>query len=154
MADSRKLASRIAVAGRWYRPGDDIPDDVAAKITNPKAWAADMDADPTVAEPGTSTGVRLASRVQVDGRWYGPDDEVPDAVAARIKNPKAWAGGMLPGAAGAKADTAAEPDQTPDSAITTAEAADEQVGGAGGEVAGDTGGDTPDRPRRSSTKRS
>lgn len=154
MADSRKLATRIAVAGRWYGPDDDIPDDVAAKITNPKAWAADRGADTTVAEPGTSTGARLASRVQVDGRWYGPADEVPDEVAARIKNPKAWVGGMLPDAAGTEAVTADEPDQTPVNAITTADAADQQVGGADGEVAGDTGGDTPDRPRRGSTKRS
>lgn len=34
---------------------------------------------------------RLAGFVHVDGRVYGPDDEVPAAVAKRIVNPKAWA---------------------------------------------------------------
>ncbi len=151
----RKLATRVAVAGRWYGPGDDIPDDVAAQIRNPKAWASDMDTDAPQPEPGTSTGARLASRVQVDGRWYGPDDEVPDAVAARIKNPKAWAGGMPPGAAGTPAVKAAKPEtaeDTPDAPGT---------GGLEGVVDGDSAGDTepgatPDRQTRkgSTSKRS
>lgn len=34
---------------------------------------------------------KLATFVDVDGVWYGPDDNVPADVAKRITNPKAWA---------------------------------------------------------------
>lgn len=39
---------------------------------------------------------RLTGFVHVDGAVYGPDDEVPAEVAARITNPRAWEGGVLP----------------------------------------------------------
>ncbi|MGB3443885.1 MAG: hypothetical protein WBA97_34540 [Actinophytocola sp.] len=35
---------------------------------------------------------KLNTNVNVDGVWYGPDSDVPDAVAARISNPKVWDG--------------------------------------------------------------
>ncbi len=101
MANTRRLlARRVSVGGQWYGPGP-VPDDIAAKITNPKAWMADSEATDEVAEvfdrvSGTSSGAQLARRVNVDGRWYGPDSEVPDNVAAKIRNPKAWADGVLP----------------------------------------------------------
>lgn len=34
---------------------------------------------------------KLANHVHVDGKVYGPDDDVPAAVAKKITNPKAWA---------------------------------------------------------------
>lgn len=33
---------------------------------------------------------KLQYRVEVDGVWYGPDDDVPDDVAAQITNESAW----------------------------------------------------------------
>lgn len=33
-----KLARNVQVDGTWYRPGDEVPFDVARRITNPKAW--------------------------------------------------------------------------------------------------------------------
>lgn len=41
----RKLAATVFVGDRAYGPGTDVPDDVAAQITNPAAWADD---EPTV----------------------------------------------------------------------------------------------------------
>ena len=38
-ASGHKLATYVTVAGRTYGPKDSVPDDVAAQITNPKAWA-------------------------------------------------------------------------------------------------------------------
>jgi hypothetical protein len=99
----KKLTGAVHIAGKWYQAGDEVPDDVAAQITNPKLWAsaggddeggAGTAAVPT--EPGTTSGARLASRVSVAGRWYGPYDPIPDDVAAQITNPKAWEGGKLP----------------------------------------------------------
>ena len=105
----RRLASYVEVGGNWYGPEDDVPDDVAAKIGNPKAWAADDGADEDSEGPpkevGTRSGHRLAAFVEVGGRSYGPDDYVPDDVAAKIRNPKAWQGGKAPdlAAAGSRA---------------------------------------------------
>lgn len=39
---------------------------------------------------------RLGSYVHVDGVVYGPDDDVPDEVAARIVNSAAWVDGVMP----------------------------------------------------------
>ena len=39
---------------------------------------------------------RLAGCVHLDGVAYSPDSDVPADVAARITNPKAWEGGVLP----------------------------------------------------------
>lgn len=41
-------------------------------------------------------GRRLAGFVHVDGRVYGPDDEVPAGVAKKITHPRAWADGDQP----------------------------------------------------------
>lgn len=38
MAADHKLNSRVAVDGVWYGPDDDVPDNVAALITNESAW--------------------------------------------------------------------------------------------------------------------
>lgn len=101
MANTRRLlARRVSVGGKWYGPGP-VPEDIAAKITNPKAWMAEHEATEEVAEvfdrvPGTSSGARLARRVNVDGRWFGPGSEIPDDIAAKIRNPKAWVDGVMP----------------------------------------------------------
>lgn len=42
---------------------------------------------------------KLTAFVNVDGAWYGPDDDVPGEVAAKIQNPKVWASGSAPAAA-------------------------------------------------------
>jgi len=34
---------------------------------------------------------KLNTFVNVDGTWYGPNDTLPDEVAAQINNPKVWA---------------------------------------------------------------
>lgn len=34
----------------------------------------------------------LNTYVNVDGTWYGPNDDVPAAVAKRITNPNVWGG--------------------------------------------------------------
>lgn len=96
----KKLAGMVAVDGVWYGPDSDLPEAVAAKITNPKAWATAVAEVPVVAAPkakgGTRSGARLARSVSVAGKWYGPNDVITDEVAARITNPKAWEGGQLP----------------------------------------------------------
>lgn len=103
----RKLATSVNIDGTWYRAGDTLPEDVAAKVRNPKVFALEdgEEADQPRTEPGTPTGARLASRVQVDGKWYGPNDAVPDDVAARITNPRAWEGGKAPSAAASAASS-------------------------------------------------
>lgn len=103
MADDKKtLARAVNVDGEWYYPGGDVPDDVAERITNPKAWksgddlADKRDEDGAVKPAGTADGAVLARTVHVDGVAYGPGDPVPDDVAKKIRNPKAWDGGKLP----------------------------------------------------------
>lgn len=39
----RQLVAFVHVDGQVYGPGDDVPDEVAEKITNPKAWATEAD---------------------------------------------------------------------------------------------------------------
>ncbi len=34
---------------------------------------------------------KLATNVFVDGKWYGPEDDVPADVAKQIENPDVWA---------------------------------------------------------------
>lgn len=34
-----KLNTNVNVDGVWYGPDSDLPDDVAARITNPKVWS-------------------------------------------------------------------------------------------------------------------
>jgi hypothetical protein len=96
----KKLARNVTVGGKTYGPDDDVPAEVLAQIKNPKAYIAD-DAGP-VEDPnadrdgGTSSGAKLSGPVTVGGRTYGPNDYVPDDVAAQIKNPKAWKDGKAP----------------------------------------------------------
>jgi hypothetical protein len=55
-----RLNTTVHVDGQAYRPGVDVPDEVAAKITNPDVWetghapAAEHDEDekPTARKPG------------------------------------------------------------------------------------------------------
>jgi hypothetical protein len=96
----RRLASSVNVDGTWYRPGDTVPPEVAAQITNPKAWTnAPAPLGAPKANPGFGEdGPRLATSVDVDGKWYRPGDNVPPDIAARITNPKAWVDGIHPAA--------------------------------------------------------
>ena len=102
MSDPRKLARHVTVAGTTYGPGDTVPEDVAKRITNPKAWLpleqgdGDDTADSEGRPAGTAGGHRLAKTVSIGGTSYGPRDHIPDDVARRITNPKAWAGGNIP----------------------------------------------------------
>ncbi|MER7167038.1 hypothetical protein ABT336_13350 [Micromonospora sp. NPDC000207] len=116
---ARRLATYVHVGGRRYGPDDDIPDEVAEKITNPNVWAVDGDEPPAgtrAGTPGGDSGVRLAAYVHVGGRRYGPGDVVPDEVAAQITNPKAWEGGELPTFVkdGADADDDSDPPEGED----------------------------------------
>ncbi len=131
----RKLAGAVFAGGRWYRPGDDVPDDVAKTITNPGAWtegdAPGTDEAATSAKPDAVTGVRLAGRVNVGGTWYGPDDELPRDVVARITNPAAWEGGKVPDLdTGPAPRTAGEGDDTPPADDDPDEQGDDQTGEA------------------------
>lgn len=108
---NKKLARHVTVGTKTYGPDDDVPADVMEQITNPKAWQPldddDRDDEETFSaarrKAGTSSGHRLATTVTVGTRSYGPDDHVPDDVAAQIRNPKAWEGGELPGTSKASA---------------------------------------------------
>ena len=113
MGQQKTLARHVTIAGATYGPGDDVPDHIAEKITNPKAWVP-IDADEPVEKPGnagTSGGARLSGAVSVGGRTYGPDDHIPDEVAAQITNPKACKGGKVPAATKPRAAAAAKPAQ-------------------------------------------
>ncbi len=101
----KKLARHVTVAGVTYGPRDDVPADVLKQITNPKAFIAidDEDADgdgeddgESGREAGTKSGHKLATAVTIGGRTYGPKDPIPDDVAEKITNPKAWVDGVLP----------------------------------------------------------
>lgn len=61
---ARKLVATAYVGDRAYGPGSDVPDDVAAQITNPAAWADDGAED-----------VRPAGAGEVEGRRVGHEDE-------------------------------------------------------------------------------
>jgi len=52
---------------------------------------------------------KLNTFVNVDGTWYGPDDDVPSEVASQIKNPNVWADGDAPAAASGEGDEVKEP---------------------------------------------
>lgn len=62
-ASGHRLASYVTVRGRTYSPDEPLPDDVAAEIRNPKAWAggkvpdlsAKTDADAEAAGAGSAT---------------------------------------------------------------------------------------------------
>ena len=156
MANQKKLAKRVNVAGTWYEPGDEVPEEIAARITNPKAWAADDAANAGGADgggaakksgkPGTPSGARLARSVHVAGASYGPDDEVPADIAARITNPKAWENGKLPAEVRSAQRVKASGSEQP--ADGSGRAAPEGSGGPGpaGPDAGGEGGDQPPAP--------
>lgn len=115
---AKHLNTNVAVGNVWYRPGDrvgdQIPDDVAEKITNPKVWSYGDGEEPPAETTRSTTGAELVARVAVGGIWYGPGDDVPDDVARRITNPKVWKGGKAPtfgtdSTAAAKADDEEKP---------------------------------------------
>ncbi len=135
MAEQKRLARHVTVAGKTYGPNDDVPSDVMEKITNPKAWVpvdqAAGEANYSNKDAGTASGHRLATAVTVGGRTYGTNDFVPDDVAAQITNPKAWMGGKVPSAVAkaAEENRAAAPAQTPaPEALPTVPVADTRAG--------------------------
>lgn len=108
---NRKLARHVTVAGITYPPGGIVPANVAEKITNPKAWMssaeqAEAEAAEKASPAGTSSGHTLVGNITIAGRTYGPGDHIPDEVAVKIRNPKAWKDGKVPGAT---AEPSAEP---------------------------------------------
>lgn len=106
---TKQLRTSIEVGGVWYRPGarvgKEIPAEVAELIRNPKAWEDSAGGELPAPETAKPVGARLATSVDVDGRWYRPGDKIPADVAARITNPKAWEGGKLPHVPAAHAET-------------------------------------------------
>lgn len=135
MGETKKIGRPVTVAGKTYQPGDEVPADIAEKIRNPKAF---VPLDEGFAEDedrpaGTSSGARLATAVTVGGVTYGPDDPIPDDVAAKITNPKVWEGGRRPTAG--QADKATAP---------TGDGEDGDQAPAGGEsTEGESGDDEP-----------
>jgi hypothetical protein len=126
---AQKLARFVTVGGKTYGPKDDVPDDVLAQIKNPKAFVPVGEAPETEdysgKEGGTASGAKLAGPVTVGGKTYGTKDFIPDEVAAKIKNPKAWEGGKVPAATAASADTAdADGDKAGDGSDTGVAAPD------------------------------
>lgn len=95
----QRLGRHVTIDGKTYGPKDDLPPEIAEKIRNPKAWIPNGEAleeeDPD-RPAGTASGHRLASTVSVDGRTYSPKDPLPDRIARKIRNPKAWEGGNVP----------------------------------------------------------
>lgn len=122
MGGRRRLITYVEVDGTWYGPDDgDIPPNIADKIQNPRVWTttAEQAAADEVAgrQVGTNSGGRLVTYVDVDGTMYGPEDYLPDRIAARIQNPKVWKGGRLPDLGGtepADGDDPGPPDDGPD----------------------------------------
>ncbi len=162
---ARKLARYVTVGGTTYGPKDDVPPDVAKQITNPKVWADDNPSgtggsgDGKADKAGTRSGARLAMYVDVGGDTYGPDDAIPDDVAAKIINPSAWVDRKLPPAAeraareAAGERTAATPPPLPNSGTPAARAGDQPVAGvtlspeaSGAEDDGSGGGSEGNRP--------
>jgi hypothetical protein len=95
----KQLKTAVEVDGRWYkagdRPGEEITDEDVEKIRNPKVWEYTDGTEPD-RNPAKPVGAQLVKRVDVDGVWYGPGDEIPADVAAKIRNPKVWEGGKVP----------------------------------------------------------
>ena len=56
----KRLNQFVEVGGVWYGPEDDVPDDVAEKISNPTVWATD-DAFGMVTTDGRRTSHRNAT---------------------------------------------------------------------------------------------
>lgn len=149
MAEQRRLTKFVEVDGTWYGPDDDVPADVAEKIQNPRLWAGepdqaegDGDEQESRAKAGTPSGHRLARHVEVDGTWYGPDSYVPDKVAAKVTNAKAWEGGKLPASAQATAQEQAAQRRAPALALLPGSGTPAVRAGAGG--AGGADGDGGD----------
>lgn len=53
---ARKLVATVYVGDQAYGPRSDVPDDVAALITNPAAWADDATEDAPPADVGEDDG--------------------------------------------------------------------------------------------------
>lgn len=74
---ARKLATYVHIDGVAYGPNDDVPADVAKKITNPKAWAdgkgskADGDAPPASIDDMNAKELKA----EIDRRNEGRDDD-------------------------------------------------------------------------------
>jgi hypothetical protein len=71
------LTTFVHVDGTWYGPGRNVPDDVAAKITNPRVWAdghiptvPDSDAEDRV-RAGATTDPIQAAQPEVGDRPRG-----------------------------------------------------------------------------------
>lgn len=146
----KQLAKPVYAGGQWWDAGAEPPQEVAETIRNPKAWAFGVEADDVEQASGparhSGDGPRLAGPVNVGGVWYGPDDEVPAEVAARIRNPKAWVDGVMP-------DTSATEGQRGGSTGSTG-GADTAPDGGSDDDAPDAASSSPSAPERSPNPRS
>ncbi len=125
MSKSKGLARNVTVGGTTYGPNDDVPPEVMEKITNPKAFIpVDEDTGPVDfgREAGTASGHKLVSTVHVDGYTFGPNDAIPDHIARKVTNPKAWQDGRLPDFADTEDDTSTPGDEAKTPAKKTAPA--------------------------------
>lgn len=52
---TRKLTAHVHVDNTWYGPGDPVPDEVAARITNPDAWDGPVSATSEAGDEGPAS---------------------------------------------------------------------------------------------------
>ena len=69
---SRRVAAYVHVAGQVFAPGDEVPDDIAKKITNPAAWGDDVPA-------------------KTEDRKPDVDPNMPPARSGKGSSKEAWA---------------------------------------------------------------
>lgn len=49
---TRRVSAYVHIAGRVFAPGDEVPEEIAERITNPAAWAEPTDADDAGGQAG------------------------------------------------------------------------------------------------------
>lgn len=84
-----RLSIHVNVDGTWYGPESEVPDEVAARITNPKVWVGEPAAEPaggngeqrTVQEPprGGPGSSASAWRTFMESNGF----EVPEGASAK-----------------------------------------------------------------------
>jgi hypothetical protein len=98
-AATRKLRTYVHVDGTAYGPGDDLPDEVAERITNPKAWD-DYDESklsqtarpvgPSSAEMPEDLRARVAAEAEARGRVDESTSDQPPPPSGPGSGAPAW----------------------------------------------------------------
>ncbi len=89
-ASGARLATRVTVNGRTYTPDDELPDDVAVQIRNPKVWEGGKVPDlstPSAGQeskaPSPTEGVGAEATPGPDGDTDGDSGAKPRKAAPR-----------------------------------------------------------------------